>query len=238
MNYKRLKRYASALGRLRKSKGFGIHSPFAFRFVLRVLKERLPYYGYETIDRAYADARAMIARQGIKHPGIIAPKYAKMIFRVVNHFNPADILQIGTNYGISTTSALTPSSRSHLWIYGIQPRQVDTFKVVTAPLAERINAYADARTAIDDYRTAACEPFIIINDVDVDATASLSERLSEFLGDRCVIIMTAIAHKQQSEALWNEVKTNLRGGMTFSNGRFGVVVCNPKLPVQHFSLWF
>ncbi|MGN1258166.1 MAG: hypothetical protein ACI4T0_04580, partial [Candidatus Limisoma sp.] len=75
-------------------------------------------------------------------------------------------------------------------------------------------------------------------DVDSDALTSLSERLTEFLTDRCVIIMTAIAHKQQSETLWNEVKSNLRGGMTFSNGRFGVVVCNPKLPVQHYSLWF
>lgn len=238
MNYKRLKRYASALGRLRKSKGFGIHSPFAFRFVLRVLKERLPYYGYDTIDSAYADARALIALQGIKRPGIISRKYAKMIFRVVNHFNPADILQIGTNYGISTTSALTPSSRSRLWIYGIQPRQFDTFKAVTASLAARINTYADARTAIDAYRAAASDPFVIINDVDSDALTSLSERLTEFLTDRCVIIMTAIAHKQQSETLWNEVKSNLRGGMTFSNGRFGVVVCNPKLPVQHYSLWF
>ena len=238
MNYKRLKRYASALGRLRKSKGFGIHSPFAFRFVLRVLKERLPYYGYDTIDRAYTDARTLIARQGIKHPGIIAPKYAKMIFRIVNHFNPAEILQIGTNYGISTTSALTPSSRSRLWIYGIRQRQFDTFKAVTEPLAARINAYADARTAIDAYCAAASEPFVVINDVDAEALASLSERLTEFIADRCVIIMTAIAHKQQSEALWNEVKSNIRGGMTFSNGRFGVVVCNPKLPVQHFSLWF
>ena len=40
----RLRRYRTAFKRYRHGKGFGIHSPFAFSFVLKVLRERLPYY--------------------------------------------------------------------------------------------------------------------------------------------------------------------------------------------------
>lgn len=42
------------LKRLRSSRGFGIHSPFAYNFVLNVLRERYPYYAYdEIIERDY-----------------------------------------------------------------------------------------------------------------------------------------------------------------------------------------
>lgn len=34
------------LARYRHSKGFGVHSPFAFRFITEVLGEKCPYYDY------------------------------------------------------------------------------------------------------------------------------------------------------------------------------------------------
>lgn len=37
------------LKRQRSSRGFGIHSPFAYNFVLNVLRERYPYYAYDEI---------------------------------------------------------------------------------------------------------------------------------------------------------------------------------------------
>ncbi len=37
--------------RLRHSRGFGVHSPSAYRFIREVICERLPYYGYEQADR-------------------------------------------------------------------------------------------------------------------------------------------------------------------------------------------
>lgn len=39
----------SWLQRLRHSRGFGVHSPFAFRFILEVLRENLPYYDYRQL---------------------------------------------------------------------------------------------------------------------------------------------------------------------------------------------
>lgn len=41
--------------RLRHGRGFGVHSPFAYRFIREVLRERCAYYGYTTAD-AVADA--------------------------------------------------------------------------------------------------------------------------------------------------------------------------------------
>lgn len=41
--------------RLRHSRGFGVHSPSAYRYIREVLRERYAYYAYERID-AYAAA--------------------------------------------------------------------------------------------------------------------------------------------------------------------------------------
>ncbi len=41
------------LARYRHSKGFGVHSPFAFRFITEVLGERCPYYDYSLLGSAH-----------------------------------------------------------------------------------------------------------------------------------------------------------------------------------------
>lgn len=55
----------------RHSHGFGIHSPFAYRFVTEVLAQPLPYYGYTDIS---ADHRI------------------RLIFRVIAYFSPGHVL--------------------------------------------------------------------------------------------------------------------------------------------------
>ncbi len=37
------------LRRRARAKGFGVHSPFAYRFITEVLTERLPYYDYDKL---------------------------------------------------------------------------------------------------------------------------------------------------------------------------------------------
>ena len=47
-------RITDYLSRVGKSRGFGIQSPWAYRFVTEVIGETLPYYGYADIEKQYA----------------------------------------------------------------------------------------------------------------------------------------------------------------------------------------
>ena len=50
-----MKSFKEYLSRVGKARGFGIQSPWAYRFVTEIVGERCPYYYYETIERLIAD---------------------------------------------------------------------------------------------------------------------------------------------------------------------------------------
>ena len=87
----------SRIKRWWRSKGFGIHSPFAFYFVTRVLREPLPYYAYPDIER-------------IAFGSSIPSRELKLLFRIVCHFSPAEItLPSGTPGEVAETLRLADS---------------------------------------------------------------------------------------------------------------------------------
>ena len=120
----KIRRYCTALTRYRKSKGFGIHSPFAFHFVLNVLREKSAYYAYADIAERRNEARRMKRLLKVRKPRMISEKSARMMFRIANYFNPKMILQLGTNFGVSAYSTLRVASDSRMWLASRQSRKL------------------------------------------------------------------------------------------------------------------
>ena len=83
--------------RWRHGRGFGIHSPFAFDFITRTLRERLPYYGYDDIDAAVASSAA---------PPEISERCLRLVFRIAVRFNPASVAILGNRGDSALTAAL------------------------------------------------------------------------------------------------------------------------------------
>lgn len=72
---KRLIRYIKAQIKVfRVDRGFTVHSPYAYKFITRVLRERTPYYHF--------------GRE-------VCQPWEKLLYRVAVHFNPARICCLG-----------------------------------------------------------------------------------------------------------------------------------------------
>lgn len=62
------------LARVRRTRGFGVHSPFAYRFITTVWHQKSAYYAY----------------------AVLHERRSRKLFRMINFFNPGKIEQIGT----------------------------------------------------------------------------------------------------------------------------------------------
>ena len=103
--------------------GHGIHSPFLFEFITRVLNDNTKYDAYilaeglrqrmlkdmhhvpvkdlgagSTVSRNAERSIASIARNAAK-----PKKFGQLLFRMVRHYKPESIIELGTSLGITTT---------------------------------------------------------------------------------------------------------------------------------------
>lgn len=133
---------------------FRVHSPFVYELYTTVILDRKKYPEYEKVERI----RKRLLRQksllettdfgaaGSSHGyrtrfrqvrdvtrrSSVSPRYGQLIHRLVKHFQPADILEIGTAMGISTLYVASAAPRSRITtIEGcavIADRAHDSFK--------------------------------------------------------------------------------------------------------------
>jgi predicted O-methyltransferase YrrM len=103
-------------------KGHGIHSPFVFDLVARVLDDKTVYPGYGSIEglrgalkreartvptddfgagsstpQGYERTVSSIAKKALK-----PPKFGQLFFRMTHHYRPGIVLELGTSLGITT----------------------------------------------------------------------------------------------------------------------------------------
>ena len=75
MSYTSFSSVSSNVRRWWRSRGHGVHSPFAFRFIRGVLREKAPYYNYSVIEGLGGDVA-----------------WHKLLFRLVCEFEPMAVM--------------------------------------------------------------------------------------------------------------------------------------------------
>jgi len=108
-----------------------IHSPYIFDLYNDVICDENPFYVYDDIESIRAkllltDMEITIEDHGagskvnksntrqlkdIAKNTLKSKKYGQLLFRLVNHFKPATILELGTSLGISTLYLTAPSKK-------------------------------------------------------------------------------------------------------------------------------
>lgn len=87
-----LKRPFVWLRRFRHRRGYGVHSPFAFDFITRVVYEHTPYYQYKELS---AEQRRLASEKGHSWACRESQKVKRLLFRLVNRAQPTFIVSVG-----------------------------------------------------------------------------------------------------------------------------------------------
>ena len=117
------------------ARGHGVHSPFVYDFIRKVLMDQRHFYAYEKIESCRnemlrdkrllhvedfgAGSRLKKTNQRmvseIAHSSLKPKKYSQLIFRIVNYYAAKNILELGTSLGITTSYLASANEQTFVY---------------------------------------------------------------------------------------------------------------------------
>lgn len=233
------KDYTTPMSRMRQAWGFGIHSPFAFRLITKVIREKARYYAYDDIEAIrHERVENHLSRSQKRLRKRISTSRGRLFFRLTNFFRPHKILEIGSSWGISTLYLRLADRSSQLTV--AEPAD----EVVR--FAERLLAEAGVKadfvrenyeTFLPDYLEQNSERlYIVVNRLPKSYYGMLSRLLDVALDKQSLLIIDGIRSNSAVKSWWESLIKDPRVRVTVDMKNVGFVCCDPKLNKQDYQV--
>lgn len=234
-----LKKTWNKINRVRHAHGYGIHSPFAYRLVTKVIKERAPYYAYDEIDAIWEEVKHRAEVSGIaSRYRIPSRKEARLLFRLVNHFHPASILEVGTRLGISSLYLKRASGKAALVVADSDPAVRKTVGGLFDEWGVEIELPdMPAACTVGNFFTACRPGDMLVLHSGCGEPQQLGEWIETALQKGLLLFLGGI-DKREAAACWQKIKSDDRVRVTVDLKSFGFVTCDPKLNKQDYQISF
>ncbi len=237
----RIKRYRNAWSRHHRSGGFGIHSPFAFNFVQNVIGERYLYYSYAKIAKWRASARQTNGRWQRRRPSVIKRHSAELLFRIANFFNPAHLLVVGGRDGVVAASVKLVTTKSTLFFYAPYFSHDREQQDLLHSFGGKLRRFSEIDECLKSYAAEVSNdenPFVLIDEIcdEMEYNAVKSAVLPIACRHGVIIVRNLIGNALNAR-LWKACCESAQRGQSYTNDKTGILIANPKLQREHFTLW-
>lgn len=180
------------LYKIRHHRGHGIHSPFVFNLITKVIEEKTPYHAYEDIKHVLESAH-------IKETSL--NKQDKLYFRLVNYFAAGHILEIGSGYGITTLSLTAPSNDTTCTCIELSEKKYKEAEKLYAISGKNIRLYTKEGLPKLDQKPDC----IFINLNNYPPSENIVRCLFDITHEKSFIIVKGIRTKKRNQALWRSI---------------------------------
>ncbi len=246
---------------LRSGNAHGLHSPFVFGLYTSVVRHTGTFGAYAPIEARRqqllnspvsisvtdfgAGSHTGAGRQrrlaDIARTAAKPPHLAQLLFRLVNYFRPATILELGTSLGLTTAYLAAADSRRRVVTFEGCPNVAATARETFAAL--QLSNVAIVEGNID--HTLA--PTLLALNVAVDfvffdgnhryePTLRYFERCLVHRTDESVFVLDDIHWSAEMEQAWEVIKAHPEVTLTVDLFYIGLVFFRKNQPKQHFSL--
>jgi predicted O-methyltransferase YrrM len=225
-------------------KGYGIHSPFAFNLITRIIEESCPYYFYHELTTARQQLlhnKQTILRQGrqvsirnlFRQQGI-TQRESELLFRLANYGKPRFILTLGSSMGLIPLSLTGYASGLYCIALESEPG--------LAAVAHDTLLHRGARSRIE-IRTGACdklfpealEAFPRIDclfwsrETEATSLADFFRQSLPRIHDETVYIMEGIRASSVKYRLWQQLCLHPKVTASVDLYTWGLLFFQPKL---------
>ncbi len=237
-----------------------IHSPFVFDLFTNVITNEGEYYAYERLERLRQrllnnHAEIVVTDFGagssinnstkrkisnIAHHSLQPEKYAKLLFRLINNFQPKQVLELGTSLGLTTLYQSIPVPNAQFITLEGCP--------TTAEIAqENFNHFKQENIKIivgnfDETLAKALIDMPLLDYVFFDGnhryepTMWYFNQCIENIHEDTVFIFDDIHWSKEMEQAWNEIRQDSRVTITIDLFKIGIVFFRKGQVKQDFVL--
>lgn len=240
---------------IRYRRGFGVHSPFVFDLITKVIEEECPYYRFNEIELlrkqllgkeeqiTYPDRRskgklksrtigAVVKREAIR------PKQGALLFRLANYFKSKNILQVGTTTGISTlyltsyASGLRCVALENIPAFSTIIQQAFA-KLARNPIDLRIGDYTDIfPKALEEMGNI---DFLFFNTpYESDSNRQWIRESLRYVHDHSVLVIEGINSNVCMRTFWEEIKASPKVSVTLDLFSLGIVLFDKRLHKKNY----
>lgn len=229
------------------NKGYGIHSPFVFEFVTKVLNDDRQFYCFKTIEalraqlqqakteitlqdfgagsRVHASYKRKVA--DIARSSLKPKKFAQLLFRMVNFYQPVNILELGTSLGITTAYLASANTNANVVT-------MEGAKAVAA-IAQinfhqlQLNNIKIVEGNFDDILAPTLNKFSKIDFAFIDGNHRKEPTLNYFqqilvkTTDNSILVFDDIHWSKEMEETWDIIKAHSRVTLSIDLFFIGIV---------------
>jgi predicted O-methyltransferase YrrM len=250
--------------RMKARNKHGIHSPFVYDFVTRILKDHHYYPEYkkaerqvsmlkrnnnvlETIDFGSGRGKMGYVRRMQKVKDIvrttgIASREGRLLYRLVAYFRPDTMLELGSSLGVSTIYQATGAP-------GARFISIEGCASIAAVARESLNNAGSEQVEllIGHFNTElpkALEQLGQIGYAFIDgnhtymATVSYFKKIKQYCSDSSVLVFHDIHWSKGMEKAWEEIQSDEQVTVTIDLFFMGIVFFRRELSKQDFRIRF
>ena len=246
---------------LRSGNAHGLHSPFVFGLYTSVVRHTGTFGAYAPVEARRrqllnsptsisvtdfgAGSHTGAGRQrriaDIARTAAKPPHLAQLLFRLVNYFRPATVLELGTSLGLTTAYLATADSRHHVITFEGCPNVAavarETFATLNLANIDVVEGNIDQ--TLGPALTALGVPLdfaFFDGNHRYEPTLQYFERCLAHRTDESVFVFDDIHWSADMERVWEVIKAHPEVMLTVDLFYIGLVFFRKNQPKQHFSL--
>lgn len=222
----RLSRVGSRLlYKIRHHRGHGIHSPFVFDLITKVIEEKTPFYVYEDINR-YLESFPELQHQN--------NKVHRLLFRFINWFSAKTILELGAGTGVSTLYLTVASSDIHCRSVEISSEKYEQAGKLYEDWERNIQQYNEPYPKLGEKFDCI---FVNLRNYKVDFSL-LADYLLSLVRVDSFIIMDGIRTNKEYQMLWRKLIAREEVFVSLDLYHLGILFFDKKYYKRNYKLSF
>ncbi len=244
-------------------KGHGIHSPFVFDFIKKVLLDKKKYDSYHVIEQVRKKMQADkslievedfgagssviksnkrvikdIARSSLK-----PKKYSQLLHRMVRHYQPKTMVELGTSFGITSAYLATGKPDAKLYTLegasSIENQARLNFEAMSLHQIELIQGDFSVTLPRLLEQCGNIDFAFIDGNHRLQPTLDYFEQLLKKSTPSTLLVFDDIHWSKEMEAAWKIIQNRPDVSLTIDLFFIGIVSVNPDVKnKQHFTISF